>query len=435
MKVTGLITEYNPLHLGHRFHLREARRQTNADYLIVVMSGNFTQRGIPAVTDKYLRTAMALAAGADLVLELPLWPATSSAEYFAAGGVTLLHRLGVVTHLAFGCENNNMQRLWEYAALLGSETPEFKKQIRLAQKQGISYPRARAAALSSCLSHRKEGEASLDSAFFSSPNNILGVEYCKALQSLQSHISPVAILRQGHGYHDTSLAHGEGFLSASALRSHLLNVYDQTAGSAADFSSDSAASSLLRESMPRESADMLTKTWGISTPVGSNDFSLLLKYRLLSLSSEELSEYADVSGPMADRMMGCFDRFTDFEGFCSLLKTKNLTYTRISRGLLHILLDMKERQRAHYVQKNHPGYARVLGFKKTSTPLLKEIKQKGSIPLLSKPADARLQLPEESLSWLRQEIYASHIYETVVADKFKRPFRNEYQRQILIWED
>ena len=239
MTVTGIIAEYNPLHKGHEYQLKEARRLTGADYIIVVMSGCFTQRGTPAVLDKYDRAHMALSCGADLVLELPTRFACASAEYFASGAVSVLNRLGCVDYLCFGSECGDTQALRSAAALLSraEKSPEYQHSLREAQKGGLSFPTARSRALESSRGTLSESFSEADASLFSLPNNILGIEYCRALDVLKSPIRPITIRRRGN-YHDTELkeAHGGAtsikasstpdapFSSASAIRTALKNT-------------------------------------------------------------------------------------------------------------------------------------------------------------------------------------------------------------------
>ena len=218
MKVTGIIAEYNPFHNGHLYQLTEARKKTDADFIIVVMSGDFMQRGTPAIINKWERTRMALSGGADLVLELPCVFATASANMFALGGISLLARTGVVTDLCFGAETDSITDFLTLAKFLNEEPDFFKNALKNELKTGISFPAARSSALSA--------EASLplsSEKLLSSPNNILGIEYCKALFALSSSIKPHIIKREGSGYNDREVNKQDRFASASAIRTVLLN--------------------------------------------------------------------------------------------------------------------------------------------------------------------------------------------------------------------
>ena len=206
MRVTGVICEYNPFHRGHAYHLARTRALSKADYVVCVMSGSVTQRGVFARHDKWTRARMALMHGADLVLELPVRFACASAQEFAAGGVGLLSSLGVCTHLSFGCERDALPLLDKARAVLGEESPEFRDALRRGLDAGLPYPKARADALQAVC-----GTDSLSSAV-SQPNAALALEY---LQALPESILPVPVLREGSGYHDEQLA---ALSSATAVR-------------------------------------------------------------------------------------------------------------------------------------------------------------------------------------------------------------------------
>lgn len=232
MNVTGIIAEYNPFHNGHLYQLEKARNDTNADYLIVVMSGDFVQRGAPALIDKYTRAKMALENGADLVLELPVLWSTASAEYFAGAGIALLDRIGVTSAVCFGCETPDQAALLSLARFLAEEPSAYRSALNDALKKGMSYPAARAFAVQTSLSAPLSGDPSilasvtpeLAETILASPNNILGLEYCKALFRRNSQIRPVPIARIGSGYHANNL--DTSFASATGIRSYLNGLAD-----------------------------------------------------------------------------------------------------------------------------------------------------------------------------------------------------------------
>ena len=211
MKVVGIIAEYNPFHNGHLHHLQESIRLSLADYTIVVMSGNFMQRGTPALMDKYHRAKAALSCGADLVLELPAYYATGSAEYFALGGISLLDKLGVVSHLCFGSECGDLDFLSKVAQITSEESEAYQKCLQAHIKSGKSYPSARTAAIIEVCPELSSSVSGL-----TTPNNILGIEYLKALYRLNSNIEPYTIQRVSSHYHDQKLK--ESYSSASAIR-------------------------------------------------------------------------------------------------------------------------------------------------------------------------------------------------------------------------
>ena len=446
MRVSSIISEYNPFHEGHKYHMENTKKITNCDYTIVLMSGDFTQRGTPAILDKYARTKQALLNGADLVLELPVAFATSSAEGFAFGAVSILDKLGIVNSLVFGSESGDIECIKNVADFLSNESVEYKDRLQLFLKQGFSFPKARTCVL-------KEVFPDLDEGFLSSSNNILGIEYCRALKYFNSSIIPMTIARIDNSYNDEKLAEIGKLSSATAIRNVLLkkelscttNTYPELPSTSVNFPYDS-----LSCHMPQNSLDILKENWEISAPVCNNDFSLLLKYKLLLETRETLVQYLDITSDLADRIYNNLNLYKDFDSFCDLLKTKEMTHARISRSLLHVLLNIKKDEYKLYKKgsfdKDYIGvasidnsktnhsygqYARILGFRKDATPLLREIKNNSSIPLISKLSDSIKKLDGIALSMLENDIQSAHIYESVVADKFGVEFRNEFQRQLI----
>ena len=453
MTVTGIIAEYNPLHKGHEYQLKEARRLTGADYIVVVMSGCFTQRGTPAVLDKYDRARMALSCGADLVLELPARFACASAEYFASGAVSVLNRLGCVDYLCFGSECGNTQALLAAAALLSEaeKSPEYQEGLREAQRDGLSFPAARSRALKSF--------SQTDPSLFSLPNNILGIEYCRALAAMKSPIRPFSIQRRGN-YHDTQLKETADtdvpFSSASAVRAALREGGSDKKGSCQSVSGGrpafpasgdvlsapeprpATAEESLRSSLPEISRRLLFERQDGRGVLTEEDFSSLLRYRLLQLlengngqAASSLTAFADITPSLAGKIGNHLYSFTGWDDFCLRLRSRDLPYARASRSLCHILLDLRQDALNESKAKGFPVYLRMLGFSERALPLLSAIKKQAASPLLSRLTAARQQLSPMQISLLEEEIRASHIYQTVVSGKYGTPFLHEYQRRII----
>lgn len=401
MKIVGLITEYNPFHNGHKYHIEKACEITGADAVVVVMSGDFVQRGTPAILPKHLRAEAALKAGASLVIELPVCYATGSAEFFAYGAISLLDKLGCVDAVCFGSECGDITILKNMAKILLEEPDEYKKYLSRYLREGNSFPLARQKAMNDY-----QNNASAES-ILSEPNNILGIEYLKALLRLNSKMIPYTIKRVNSNYHDEKLR--ETISSATAIRREL--------------SENGIAQ--IKNQIPNTSISLFEENYQVCYPVYANDFSLLLKYKLLNETKITLQKYADVSEALACRIVNKLNEFQNFDQFCEALKTKELTYARISRALLHILLNIKKEA---YTDIN---YAHVLGFRKKESAVLTEIKKSSSIPLLSK-LTATNELSESARIMLECDIYASNLYQSVITDKFGTPFITEYQQQIVL---
>lgn len=408
MNVVGIIAEYNPFHKGHFYHIEEAKKRAGADYCIVVMSGDFVQRGEPAYFSKYTRARMALRCGADLVIELPNLFAVSSAEDFASCGVRLLNSLGVVTHLCFGSETEHIEVLLKAARLLSHETEEFSISLKEGLNSGLTWPQARNRSLlqTSALTPAEEEELT---AALSSPNSLLAIEYCKALIRLESPIRPIAVRRLGEGYHDTRL---DGIqASASAIR----NAQNR----------QEAAPHIPEPILPLYDAEQ---------PLTVSDCSDLLNYTLLTLSrgKRPFTEFADVSPELANRLERHLLTFTDWEGRIRQLKTRQYTYTRISRLLTHILLGITDSQVAAARQAGYAPYARILGFRAESRPLLSAIKAASAIPMITKTADGSAILEGTALELFTQDLYASHIRRSLESLHSRSPLKNEYLQPVSI---
>lgn len=405
MKTVGIIAEYNPFHNGHLYQLKKAKEITGADFAVVVMSGDFTQRGTPAVFDKYTRCRLSLLAGADLCIELPVVFATASAELFAKGAVSLLSALGVDA-LCFGSECGEIAPLQKIASLLFAEPPAYKEALNKALKEGLSFPSARAAAVRKCAhagslsgvdaaaSGNLSGMDAAASDVLASPNNILGIEYLKALLTLEKNGQhapvPYTIKREGDGYLSHTLSE-ESFCSAMALRKGI-----------AEENPD-----LLRyvpESIRQEFAD----TCQTKSALCADDFSGMLFYKLLSEKDAGYDAYLDVSSDLSDKIRKNLAFFTTFSAFCeNSLKSKDITLTRVYRSLLHILLSIKKED----LPVAAP-YARILGFREASIEVFGCL-SKENIPLLSRLKDASSLLSPEALSCLSKDIFAAHLYEHV----------------------
>lgn len=406
MKTTAIIAEYNPFHNGHAYHMELSRKITEADYVVVVMSGDYVQRGVPAIFNKYERTKMALLAGADLVLELPVAYACGSAEYFARGAVSLLNNLGVVDFLSFGSESGSPSDFQRLARILAEEPGSYRQSLKEGLKSGLSFPAARKEALLQyCCTRASENPFTLNelNEFLSKPNNILGLEYCRALYQQHSAIEPITILRSGSGYHEAQLSNS--FSSATALR-NTLSSHTVPEGLR-----------LLENQMPPGVHAQLRSILETSGIVTEDDFSLFLCYRLLSAKKEDLTACLDVTEDLADRILKLKNQFSTFSQFAARLKTKELTHTRINRALLHILLGL---------EKVPPlTYARILGLSANAGPLLHEIKEKTHLALLSRPADYKQTLDFFGQSLFEQEIFASNLYESVLHHKYQKEYRHE----------
>lgn len=421
MKIVGIIAEYNPIHNGHAYQIQEAKKRSGADYCIVVLSGNFLQRGEAACLDKFTRTRCALLSGADLVFELPVPFATATAPLFAKNGVLLLHKTGIVTHLSFGCESDNLEGLKFLASFLENEPEGYKQLLKENLKKGCAYPAARKSAFldfcqefADCIPDSINLSSTALSALLDTPNNILAISYLRAIQSLAPEIIPLPIKREGAGYHENRLA-GQ-YSSAQSIRNTLF-----TRGLTKE----------LLPALPEETHSILMQAWENNSFVSNDRFSSQLYYKLLSLSGSSLSHnsygnYAEVTEAIARRIEKNLPQFTTFSEFTRLLMRKNETYSTISRCLLHILLDIGKNQ------FTAPLYFRVLGLKKEASPLLHEIKEKGSLPIITKAATALSILPEDAALLLEKDFFAENLYHSCFRGTVGRTYHPYLQNPILL---
>lgn len=421
MKAVGIIAEYNPFHNGHSYHMEKAKELTGADYIIAVISGDFVQRGMPALLDKYLRCEMALRSGADLVLELPAAYATASAESFAMGAVSLIDKLGVADFLYFGSECGDIGMLSALAGHLREESPAFKEAIQKELREGHTYPAARERAIESCrkteiLSATEEMTCDDLQQLLNEPNNILALEYLKSLKRRNSSLIPITIKREHAGYHDMSVQ--RTFSSAEAIRA----LYP------------SERQPDLSGLVPVEVLNIMEREYQKRFPILPDDFSLCLYYRLLMEKGQNISLplYQDVSRDLGQRIYNELPSFRDYESYALHIKTKQYTLTRINRALTHILLNIRAKDYQFYSLHDFIPYARVLGFRKKSSALLSAIKQNSSIPLITKLADAEGLLNTCGKKMLWQDIFAANLYRKVQEEKFKTVLENEYTEGLRI---
>ena len=359
MRIVGIIAEYNPLHNGHLYHLQQAVEKANASYTVVVMSGNFVQRGEPACTDKFTRAEWALQAGADLVIELPCVFSNSNAQSFAEGAVRLLHATGVVTDLAFGCEQSSLPVLNELLDIIIHEPPEFKQCLRAHMRSGKSYPRARYDALEEL----GVGQNALQELV--KPNNILAIEYLRTLKRLCSGIRPLPIERVGSGYNDAYLT-GE-FSSATAIRNAVM-----------EGNMDVLKALPMFVSGPMK--------FDSQFPVTLNNIGSMMLYKIRKMQPDELRELPDVSEGFEQVLAAASRSCFDADSFFDAVKSKRYTLARCKRigmsALLGITRDFQDK-----MKDDNGLYFRVLGIRKTARPLLSAIAANSDIPIILRNSD------------------------------------------------
>lgn len=452
MNVIGIIAEYNPFHNGHAYQIAHVRKNLHTDYIVVATSGDYVQRGEPALLDKYTRARMALSSGADVVLELPVLWSTASAELFADAGISLFEKTGCVNGICFGAESGDLALLRRIADVLADEPADLKASLKRNLKSGNTFPKAREAALLSYFSGSAGQDGALPvsaealSSLLASPNNILALEYLKALRRRASSITPYLLKREGAAYHETSILSGASAIpaSASAIRHTLFADAAGACGNSADRASEDSADGILRHAMPQEALAILQDYRADFPLLCADDFSSILGYLLLSSSATQLARTADSSPEFANRMQNQLPYYTSFSSFASRLKSKEMTLTRINRILLHSILGITSSDYACGNALDKIPYLRILGFRKSAAPLLAALKASAAVPLITRSSQALKLLSPDAMRVFEHDVFAGNLYLQMRNQKGGTPLRaarmqehdvppaSEYQRQIII---
>ncbi len=490
MKAVGLITEYNPLHNGHMIHLKRAMELTGADVSVAVMSGNFVQRGEPAITDKYTRAKMAVDSGVNLVIEMPVEFALGSAEKFATGGILALNALQADS-VCFGSETGNIRRLSEIASVLASEPDKYQLALKKELKSGVSFPVARENAIASL--HIMDSEELHD--ILSSPNNILAIEYIKAIKRNASTITPYTYKREGMAYNavfyddetDAYDDHDSGYrdystqkagdrlysddgttllASSEAIRQELRKYYALIDSFSTDEDNNDSYEDLIEKTdeimenmirfIPSEAIDTFKETLEHKMPVFKDDFNELFNIKMRSIikdsnynkkkAVELLCRYEGISYDLANRMINKYDKNYDIGEYIEVLKDKSNTYKAISRAIFRIILDIKTNKADDAIVIQEIDGAKV--FDPDLNPVLDrsdELKI-GYLRILA--------LDEKGMEYLNQikktcvvpiitktaglediltaDVFAADIYNLILWEIYGENVQNEFQKGIYI---
>lgn len=417
MKVLGIVAEYNPFHNGHLYHLDTSRSLTGADCVVAVMSGNFTQRGEPAVFDKWARAEMALQCGVDLVIELPVIYAMASAEYFAFGAVRLLDSLGAVDTLCFGSEFGLINKLEQIADILYDEPKEYKSLLKSFLSSGKSFPAAREKALSEYLINRY-GKDEL-SELLKNPNNILGVEYMKALRRLHSRIVPLTIGRVGNDYNSVELS---GRISSATSIRKVLSSNPWF-----------GARELLDSCMPITSLAVMEREVEMGRgPLFPPDFFQLLLSTLRKMTNDEISKLPYMEHGLENRIRQAVDNSTTWQELVDRICTKRYTATRVQRILFSALAGISNDTLEYFTRLGGPPYIRILGSNETGRKLLSKIRGKSTLPIITKTASHKNSPDEAIARMLSLEAKSADQYVIACQNPFMRKSGAEFTRNIVI---
>ena len=456
MNVTGLIVEYNPFHNGHIYHLQNSLEKTNADASIAVMSGNFIQRGEPALFDKFSRAKAAVESGVDLVVELPSIYASQSAELFAKGSVSLLNSLGCVDSICFGSEEGNIDALYLIASILCSEPKEFKEKLSLYLSEGMLFPTARNKALFDYINSKFEyikpqvdcinsqvdcinfqdfiiennfkdmdlSEERLNS-ILSSSNNILGIEYIKQLISLKSNIKPFTIGRIRSEYNSEEIS--GNINSATAVRKKLHEIISNENSSSLELNSLEYINNLIKKikncdditnSIPESTLNMITSN------IEKGFFPMYPEYFFETLISaiirdkKNLESYFDISEGIENKIFKSALVAKDYDDLLNLIKSKRYTMTRIKRCLNNILLGVTKEEMEFAKKIDTIPYVRILAFNSKGREIIREIKKSSEIKIINKFSEIEHFMDDEKFKFLiENDIKCTDIYNTIYYKK------------------
>ncbi len=387
-KVIGIVAEYNPFHNGHLYHITKSIEQTNSDYVVCVISGNFVQRGNTSIIDKWTKAKMAMANGADLVIELPTVYSTSSAENFAEGAIKILNELGIVDTISFGMETSDISTLNNIANVLYQEPKDYVTMLNHELSKGISFPKARENALMMYLNDIKRYANVLAGS-----NNILAIEYLKAMKKLKSPLKPVGIQRQKVFYNDDFIV--DDFASATAIRKMIVNrQFDD-----------------IMKVMPRSSYILLAQELRQGHYVlDLSKFQSEILYKLRSMTIEEIKELPDVSEGLENAIKNAANSCNNIIDFVNIVKSKRYTQTRIQRILIYALLGIT--QKMMDTSKKVTPYIRVLGMNESGKRLISEAMTKN--PKLNLVTSVKKYMNESKNKALKEmlqtDIYATNVY-------------------------
>ena len=392
MNIVGIIAEYNPMHNGHIYHIKKAKELTQADYVIVIMSGSFTEQGNIATLDKFTRAKIAVECGADLVLELPTVYATSSAENFAKGAVNILNSLGCVTHIAFGAEEEDISKLEKIANVKVNYANEIVEKKKEYLKDGIPYASAEYLAITDFVNEDLKN-------VLEEPNNLLGVEYIKALLSSKSQIVPVLVHRLQTNHRDDKIAENSLLASSTAIREAINQDKFNIASS-----------------VP-ENTLLALKNSGYKL---NKDIWELLRFSILKLGKQGLKNIQDVSEGLENKLYDELLNSSSYDEYIFNVKSKRYTLSRIKRICIYILLGITKEK---YAKLCNVNYARVLKVKEGSS-LLSLISKNATNPYISKITD-------EILNELSEDVPES-IYLDILANNISHNMNEDYTNSIVV---
>jgi len=422
MSILGIVVEYNPFHNGHLFHLKKAKELINPDLTIAVMSGNFVQRGEPAIMDNYSRAEIALKAGIDIVVQLPVVYSVQDAGGFALGSIWTLSLLGV-TDIVFGSETGNMKLLDVLSDILIEEPTVYVKLLKQHLKTGLSFPNARKAALKDYLKlHLSDFAESIQEIERS--NNILGLEYLRAIKQIRSDITPHSIVRTGADYNDPYFK--GRFSSATAIRKLIITGQWEK----------------VKQAVPDYSYAIIKRECALKKcPVHLEKMGRFILGLLRRLDREDFKNYYGFTEGLDARFVRCSRQCGEISEFLECVKAKRFTFTRLKRLLMNVILKLSPKL-IEQSNKQGPQYIRVLGFNENGRSHLSRIKKKLKVPLLTTPSTWKrvmykaisgdFEIDQDLFQLqMKRDIMAADIYSLFFDDVKVIKASNEMKRKII----
>lgn len=355
-KILGIVAEYNPFHNGHLYHIEKSKQETQADCVVAIMTGNFTQRGDTSIVNKWEKTKMALNNGVDLVIELPTIYSISSAENFAYGAIKILNKLDIIDYLSFGIEEDDISNLEYIADILANEPKEFQEIFKNELSNGESFAKARSEAINKFINKNNPNNNNYTDILTGS-NNILAIEYLKALKRMKSKIKPIGIKRNSVFYNSKRII--DNYASSTGIR-HLIQIKKINEVS---------------RLMPTSSFRILYENIRNNTyNLNLNVFSKEIIYKLRMMSNEEIADLPDVSEGLENLIKSSADKTNNIDELINMIKSKRYTQTRIQRILLYTLLGIRKNDME--VEKKITPYVRILGFNENGKEIISKINSK-----------------------------------------------------------
>ncbi len=398
MKILGVITEYNPFHNGHIYHIEKAKEITNSDMVIAIMSGNFTQQGNISIYDKFKRAKLATNHGIDIVIELPTIYANSSSNFFSKGAISLLDSLNIVNCLCFGSEAGNIEVLNSIASKIKNNEDEIWKDISVNLKKGISFAKARQNSISKYLSPNEINE-------FSKPNNILGIDYLYELLNLQSNITPYTILRNSSNFDEDIIKKDSSITSAKSIRQY---IYDKNNILG------------LKNVVPKDCFDMIKDT----SPTFNDKLFEIIKYNVITLGKEGLSKINDITEGLENKIYYEISNSISYNNLLENIKSKRYQMSKIKRMLNNIVLKITKSD-FDEITSSGKLYAHILSISENGKALLSQISKNSNINLITSLNENTLtNLPPIQRKMINIDIYSSNIYSILNNERINMDYTN-----------